>query len=94
MADTDVSTDGTAAFSRSASGLPPSLGKATESLKTRVPDEIKWAFVKLAHELGTDESGLLRELVMLRLYGREGVLRMQADRVAMVAGIGPERAEA
>ena len=90
MADTDASTDGTTAFSRS-TGLPSTLGKATEVLKTRVPDAVKWSFVELAHELGMDESSLLRDLVMVRLYGREGVARMQAAQLAKVTGSGPEK---
>jgi len=85
MASTDSGTDGTAAFSRS-TGLPPTLGKATEVLKTRVPDEVKFAFARLAHELGMDESRLLRELILVRLYGREQVARMHAQHTALVAG--------
>lgn len=76
------------AASRS-TGLPPSMGKATEVLKTRVPDEVKDDFLRLAHSLGMDESGLLRMLVLIRLYGVDMVSRMHAERLAIVAGAGP-----
>jgi hypothetical protein len=91
MNDTAATSQGTegVAFARS-TGLPPSMGKATAELKCKVPDVVKDDFVRLAHSLGMSESELLREVVMLRLYGREAVARMQAHRLALVAGNGPE----
>ena len=78
-------------FSRS-TGLPARMGKATAEVKTKVPDEVKWAFGQLAHSCGLTESELLRDIVVLRLYGKEAVLRMQQDRLLMVAGSETEKA--
>lgn len=69
-------------------GLPASLGKASSEIKTKVPDVVKDDFVRLAHELGMSESELLRDMVMVRVYGAEQVLRMQSDRLRLVSGMG------
>lgn len=90
-AATDSSTVGT--FARS-TGLPAWMGKATADLKCKVPDVVKEDFLRLSRELGMNESELLREYVVLRLYGREQVERMQLQRLALVAGSDPERAPA
>ena len=71
-------------------GLPSHMGKATSELKAKVPDCVALDFNRLAHELGTDVSGLLRELILIRLYGLEQVSRMRVAELRMVAGIGPE----
>lgn len=78
-----------AAFARSM-GLPAALGKGTSELKCKVPDVVKDDFARLAHSLGFTESELLREWVMVRLFGEEEVRRMQAQRLAMVSGKGPQ----
>lgn len=77
-------------FSRS-TGLPARMGKATADLKTKVPDEVKLAFTSLAHACGLTESELLRDMVVLRLYGKDAVLSMQQARLSMVAGSETER---
>jgi hypothetical protein len=64
------------------------MGKATSDLKCKVPDVVKDDFVRLAHTLGLNESELLREWVMVRLYGEEEVRRMQEQRLRLVAGNG------
>ena len=87
MDDNASSADRTP-FARS-TGLPASMGKATADLKCKVPDCVKDEFTRLAHILGLSESELLRELVMLRLYGAEQVSRMHAERMRLVAGTGP-----
>ena len=91
MTDETEASPGEAAFSRS-TGLPPSFGKATEALKTRVPDKVKEDFVRLAHQMGTDESGLLREWILLGLYGKEGVKKLHTDRIEAVASTLPTEA--
>jgi hypothetical protein len=95
MADTSASADHTC-LSRS-TGLPPSLGKATSELKAKVPDRVKDDFTRLARSLGLNESELLRDMVLVRLYGAEQVMSMQKQRLLMVAGtgapIGPETEE-
>lgn len=74
-----------AAFSRS-TGLPDWMGKSTADLRAKVPDSVKEDFVRLAREVGSTESELLRDMVMVRLYGKHEVQRMHALRLAMVAG--------
>jgi len=76
-------------FSRSA-GLPAHMGKATAELKTKVPDCVKDDFAMLAHGLGLNESEFLRSIVMVRLYGVEGVERMHSNQLRAAAGIGPD----
>lgn len=78
-------------FSRS-TGLPVTMGKSTEELKTKVPDAVKAAFTSLACSLGLTESELLRSMVMVRLYGVEGAQRMHLDHFRAAAGIGHEPA--
>jgi hypothetical protein len=91
MADTaDTSQD--AAFSRS-TGLPPVLGKADETIKGKVPEIIKLDFMQLAASLGMTESDLLRDIVMVRLYGVDGVQRMLSNKIRQSAGLGPENAQ-
>jgi hypothetical protein len=89
----EIDDDAQACMSRS-TGLPASLGKATSELKSKVPDSVKDDFVRLARSLGLNESELLRDMVLVRLYGADRVERMHAQRIRMVAGIGPETQEA
>lgn len=65
------------------------MGKATSELKCKVPDCVKDDFVLLAHSLGMSESELLREWVMVRLFGLGEVQRMAETRLRLVAGISP-----
>ena len=71
-------------------GLPPELGKGTSELKCKLPDVVKDEFSRLARSLGLNDSELLRDMVMTRLYGSEKVARMHAARLVMVAGKSPE----
>lgn len=72
------------AFSRS-TGLPLWMGKATAEIKGKVPEGMKEDFARRAHDLRVNESELLRDVLMLYLYGREEVERMQVERVRIVA---------
>mgnify|MGYP003385075741 CR=1 FL=1 len=72
----------------SRSGTSNPFGKCTEEVKARIPYEIKEGFARIAHELGMNESELLRELVMLRVIGVDGVRRLNDERLALVAGNG------
>ncbi len=86
--------DDTAAFSQlcfsRSTGLPASMGKATEDLKCKVPGQVKEDFAALARRVGSTESELLRDMVMVRLYGHEQVARMHDERLRFAAGIGPQ----
>ncbi len=79
------------ALSRSA-GLLSGTGNADSEIKTRISDEAADDFRKLARELGFNTSELLRLLVLSRLYGVDGVQRMQAAQLARVTGMSPEKA--
>ena len=88
MSDTaDTSQEG--AFSRS-TGLPPAMGKATEEVKCRIPYSVKTDFEQLAHGLGLTSSELLRNCILIRLYGVDEVAKMHAQRLALAAGLGHE----
>ncbi len=76
-------------LSRSA-GLLSQSGNADSELKTRVSDDAADDFRRLARELGMNTSELLRLIVLTRLYGIDGVSRMQATQLARVAGNGPK----
>ncbi len=65
------------------------FGKCTEELKTRVPYQVKEAFTRIAHDLDMTEAELLREMVMVKVYGVDMVQKIYAERVSRVAGIGP-----
>lgn len=72
-------------------GLPSVLGKATADIKAKFPEVVKEDFVRMSRELGFDsESDFLRDIVMHRLYGVEGMRSMFEDRLRKVAGIGHE----
>lgn len=81
------------AFSRSA-GLLAQTGNADAELKTRVSDDAADDFRRLARGLGMNTSELLRHLVLIRLYGKDGVAMMAARQLDAVAGDGPEKAQA
>lgn len=94
MDATDSSTEGTAPpvpFSRS-TGLPAWMGKATSEIKVRVPDCIAEDGARLARECGYESlSVFVRDLLIIRIQGRENVASLHAQRVALVAGMGTER---
>lgn len=69
------------------------LGKLTAEVKARVDDDTKDELDRLACEAGMGVSEFLRELVMIRVYGRDHVARLHRARLAMVAGIGPDEGE-
>lgn len=69
-------------------GLPPSMGKASSEIKVRVPDEIKELFRRRACELGMDESRLLRELLIIWIYGEEGARTLKLKELELVARLG------
>lgn len=73
-------------------GLPAAMGKATAELKTKVPDVVSDDFTKLCRALGLSVSEMLRDMVVVRCYGYDAVQRMQADRLRMASGVGPESA--
>lgn len=96
MADTELDAQSLthALFSRS-NGLPPTFGKSTCEIKCRAPDIVKEDFTRLWRSLGWDsESAFLLDMVMVRCYGRDAVLSMREQALRMVAGIGPDSAQA
>ena len=77
-------------FSRTPTQSP--FGKCTEDLKCKVPYDVKSEFTKMTHELGFTDSELLCDMVMIRLYGVDRLVSLNAQRLSVVAGIGQEKA--
>jgi hypothetical protein len=92
MSDTFFEAQDDIALSRSA-GLLSQSGNADAELKTRVSDGAADDFRRLARECGMNTSELLRLLVLSRLYGVEGLARMQADQLSRVANFGTDKAQ-
>lgn len=65
-------------------------GKLTDTVKANVDAETKEELDRLAFEAGMNTSEFLREMVMIRVYGRDHVVRLHRSRLNVVAGIGPE----
>ena len=76
------------AFSRS-TGLPASMGKATEDCKTKLPFCIKSDVLRTSHALGMSESEWVRLVIMEKLYGASEVQRMHLAQIQAVVGMGP-----
>lgn len=72
-------------FSRGASTTP--FGKCTEEVKSLVPFEVKLGLENIAHGLGMNTSEFVRELIMIRVLGKDRVARIAASRLSEVAGI-------
>jgi hypothetical protein len=89
MANTDDDAHAASCFSRS-TGLPPHMGKATESVKTHLPPVVKEDFVRRCRETGMAEAELLRSWVMVHLYGLDAVASMERQRLQSIAAIGTE----
>ena len=69
------------------------LGKLTAEVKARIDDDTKDELDRLAFEAGMGVSEFVRELLMIRVYGRDHVARLHRARMVMVAGIGPDEGE-
>lgn len=68
-------------------------GKATETLKTLVPEDVKADFAQVARRMGyASDSDALREIVMVFTYGPAMLRSVHVDRIDGVAqrmaGIG------
>lgn len=59
----------------------------TEELKTLVPFEVKQGFARLAHDLGMNESELLREMIMVHVLGVDAVRKIYEERLARVVAM-------
>lgn len=67
-----------------------SLGKLTSEFKVRIDDDTRDELDRLAASAGMDLSQFIRELVLIRVYGRRHIERLQERRLAMVAGISDD----
>ncbi len=65
-------------------------GKATNEIKVRLPDEVKFAAERKASELGIPLGEYLRELVIVNIFGVEHAVSVHAKRLQLVATIGAE----
>ena len=59
----------------------------TEELKTLVPFEVRQGFARIAHDLGMDESELLREMIMVHVLGVDAVRKLYEERLARVVAM-------
>lgn len=59
----------------------------TEEFKTLVPFEVKQGSARLAHDLGMDESELLREMIMVHVLGVDAVRKIYEERLARVVAM-------
>ena len=82
-------SDAHAMLSRS-TGLPSYLGKATAELSTKVPEVVADDLKRFCSARGKTVSEVMRDLLMVRLYGYEKVKRMQEEDLQFVAGMTPE----
>jgi hypothetical protein len=69
------------------------LGKLTAEVKARVDEDTKDELDRLASDAGMGLSEFVRELLFIRVYGREHVARLHRARMVMVAGIGPDEGD-
>lgn len=74
----------------SRSGTSNPFGKCSEEVKARIPYDIKEGFTRIAHDMGMNESELLREMVMVKVLGVDMVRKIYNERLSKVAGIGHE----
>lgn len=69
------------------------FGKLTEVLKTKVSEETKELFDKEARACGMESaSELLREMIMVRVYGPEVMRSLYEKRISVASISGTERA--
>ena len=78
-----------ASFSRNGSTNP--LGKLTAEIpKFKVPEEVKDELEREAAKAGLGLTEFVREICIIRALGKEKVVSLYTERVAVVAGKGSE----
>jgi hypothetical protein len=88
MSMEDTEREAHLCMSRS-TGLPPTMGKATSVIKCSCPDVVKEDFTRLWRSLGFgSESEFLLDMVLVRCYGYDAVLRMRESALRMAHGAG------
>jgi hypothetical protein len=65
-----------------------SLGKLTSEIKVRIDDDTRDELDRLAADAGMDLCHFIRVLVLIRVYGRDHIARLEERRLSVVAGIG------
>lgn len=73
-----------------ARGVSARMGKLTEEVRAKLDIETREELRSVASELGLSESEFVRELIMVRLYGRRHVERVLRERMYVIAGLEPE----
>jgi hypothetical protein len=62
------------------------FGKATETVKTMLPGEVRDDFARRWREMGCEsESAALRDLILIATYGADHIASLQAARVRGMA---------
>ncbi|MFD1558322.1 CopG family transcriptional regulator [Paraburkholderia silviterrae] len=77
-----------------ARGRTGPFGQLTAEVpKIRIDDATKEELERLANEAGLGLSEMIREMLMVRVWGREHVVRLHRQRLAVVAGVPPDEAD-
>lgn len=62
------------------------FGKATETIKTLIPGEVREDFARRWREMGCEsESAAVRDLILIATYGADHIASLQAARVRGMA---------
>ena len=79
--------DDTVAFARgNTADLSTMYGKFDDDIRLRLPFELRQKVVRLAHDLGMNESDFIRQLLMIRVEGVDHMRSVAEARMLAVAG--------
>lgn len=78
---------------RGRTGVSSPLGKLTADVRIKVDEETRDELDRLAVDAGMGLSEFIRELLMIRVHGRDRVARLHKARLALVAGVGMEEGD-
>lgn len=77
-----------------ARGRTGPFGQLTAEIpKIRIDDSTKDELERLANEAGLGLSEMIREMLMVRVWGREHVVRLHRQRLAVVAGVDTDESD-
>ena len=77
-----------------ARGRTGPFGQLTAEIpKIRIDDSTKDELERLANDAGLGLSEMIREMLMVRVWGREHVVRLHRQRLAVVAGVDTDESD-
>ncbi|WP_045454300.1 hypothetical protein [Caballeronia cordobensis] len=80
-------------MARGRTGFSSPLGKLTAEVRTKVDEDTRDELERIATDAGMGISEFVRELVLIRVYGRDHVARLHRARLSLVAGVGMEEVD-